>query len=109
LDPPPGARSITGLTGSLNIPGNLTAIVWLSLRHGVEAADPQTFGQLYGCGSRSCAYLAQQRYSIALPDATFPPEKVCGSYAYRAPTICFRCEFQARYIIQYKVRTVPNR
>ena len=108
LDPPPGARAITGLEGNLSVPGNLTVIVWLSLGHGLEGADPQAFGHLFGCGSISCAYFSQQRYSVTLGNVTLPPEKVCASYSYRAPVICFSCDFLARYLVQYKVRAIPG-
>ncbi len=101
LPPPAQAVAIVGLHGSLSVPGRLSIIVWLSFEKGAASGSSEAFGHLYRdlrTGSRF--------YSISFPNIDLLPVPVCVNYTYRAKIFCFSCEFEARYVVQYKVRAI---
>lgn len=100
--PPPFARAITAVSGNLNVPGNLMAITWLSLREGAQANDRGAFGHLYA-DRRFNPDFTEKRFSFSVDNLNLPPVPVCSNYTYRSPTLCINCLFGARYSILYKV------
>ncbi len=105
--PPRRARAITGVRGTLRV-GDVLAIVWLSLREGVDMRDPRAFAHLGADGAWIPPRIAG-RSAIALRDLVLRPERVCASFTYEASIlVCLLCMFEARYLIEYAVLAVPG-
>lgn len=103
--PPAGARGITAVRGSLSVPGNLLAITWLSFRRGVEIADQGAFAHLL-YDNRVDPQYRERRLSFATGNLDGPPEPVCLNYSYRTEFLCITCMFSAKYVVEYRVRSV---
>lgn len=104
IAPPPTGRSITAVRGNLDIPGNVMAIVWLSLREGVASFnDPRAFGHLFADRRVNSYEFTERRTAISLTDLNLPAEQICASQTFKSPGICVNCRFEARYMITYKV------
>lgn len=105
--PPRRSRSIAGVRGSLKI-GDVLAIVWLSLRQGVEANHPQAFAHLGADGAWFPPRIAA-RTQVQLRNLSYPPEVVCVNFTYQASMwICFSCSFEAAYVVEYRVFAAPG-
>jgi hypothetical protein len=103
--PPARARAITAVRGNLNVPGNLLAATWLSLRRGVEGNSQEAFGLLYH-DNRFQPELRDRRLSVSVGTLDGPPEPVCLNYTYRTPTVCMNCRFQVKYAVEYRVLAI---
>ncbi|MDR7416926.1 MAG: serine protease [Armatimonadota bacterium] len=107
VSPPRRARSITGVLGSLKI-GDVLAIVWLSLRQGVEANHPHAFAHL-GADRAWLPPRIPERTRLQLRNLAYPAEVVCVNFTYQASMwVCFLCSFEASYVLEYRVFSAPG-
>jgi S1-C subfamily serine protease len=107
VSPPRYARRIVGVRGALRI-GDVLAVVWLSLGRGADINAAESFAHLSADG----AWLPPRvpmRTELALRGLDLPPERVCVNATYQGSLlICFSCQFEARYGVEYRVVRVPG-
>jgi hypothetical protein len=101
---PAEARAVTGLRGNLNVPGTLLVVVWLSMTRGVPNNDRGAFGHMGVDGIPPPVFAPRTVVSLTLD---LPPAPVCLNYLYRTDFICVNCQFDVRYVVQYRVRDIP--